>query len=266
MSLPINKLYIDTKYKSAGSVSNSNFKVDLPQSLTFPDNTAFYIDVCIPHSWFVIEENLNDKLYIFVSPTVPDQDLSGVIWKIVKIENGNYNGQDLALEMQTQISKTINNPSKPNLIKVSYNAEKNNISILTDYADYELKMLTPADIFSKLNDTWLGDNYDIYKANDINEVLGNLEGKSIFYTKLNPYTSNFLNLQPIRNIYIHSSLGNYNTIGARGETSIIKKIPVTANINEVIFDQVLVSNDFGNCSKQTIRTISFELKDVHGNY
>ena len=56
------------------------------------------------------------------------------------------------------------------------------------------------------------------------------------------------------------------TLWARGETSIIKKIPVTANINEVIFDQVLVSNDFGNCSKQTIRTISFELKDVHGNY
>ena len=80
MRLPITKLYIDTKYKSAGSVSNSNFKVDLPQSLTFPDNTAFYIDdVCISHSWFVIEENLNDKLYICVSPTVPDQDLSGVI-------------------------------------------------------------------------------------------------------------------------------------------------------------------------------------------
>ena len=104
MSLPINKLYIDTKYKSAGSVSNYNFKVDLPQSLTFPENTAFYIDdVCIPHSWFVIEENLNGKLYIYASPTQPDQDLSGVVWNIVKIESGNYNGQDLELEMQTKI-------------------------------------------------------------------------------------------------------------------------------------------------------------------
>ena len=112
----------------------------------------------------------------------------------------------------------------------------------------------------------MGENYDIYKPNDINEVLGNLEGQSICYTKLAPYNSNFLNLQSIRNIYIHSSLGNYNTIGARGETSIIKKIPVTAHINEVIFDQVLVSNDFSDCSKQAVRTISFELKDVHGNY
>ena len=102
--------------------------------------------------------------------------------------------------------------------------------------------------------------------NDINEILGNLEGRSSFYTFVNPYNSNYLNLQAIRNIYIHSSLGNYNTLGARGETSIIKKVPVSADSNNFIFDQVLVSNDFGDCSKQTIRTINFELKDVRGNY
>ena len=56
MSLPIKKIYVDTKYKSAGSVSNSNFKIDLPISLSFPENTGFYIDdVCIPHSWYAIE-------------------------------------------------------------------------------------------------------------------------------------------------------------------------------------------------------------------
>ena len=73
-------------------------------------------------------------------------------------------------------------------------------------------------------------------------------------------------MQPIRNIYIHSSLGNYNTLGARGETSIIKKVPVSSNSGDYIFDQVLVGNDFGDCSKQTLRQISFELKDVHGNH
>ena len=52
MSLPIKKKYIDTKYKSQSSISNSNFKIDLPQSLTFPENSVVYIDdVSIPHSW-----------------------------------------------------------------------------------------------------------------------------------------------------------------------------------------------------------------------
>ena len=133
--------------------------------------------------------------------------------------------------------------------------------------NYIFKLLTPDDLASKLNGEWLGESYDATKPNDMNEVLGNLEGKSVFYTFTRPYNSNFLNLQPVRNIYVHSSLGNYNTLGARGETSIIKKIPVTANINEVIFDQVIVGGiDFGDCSKQTVRTVSFELKDVRGNY
>ena len=260
MSLPIKKIYVDTKYKSAGSASNSNFKIDLPISLSFPENTGFYIDdVCIPHSWYVIEENVKDKLY-FVG------GMATMLWLIVKIESGNYSGQDLALEIQTKIRAAMNIPTQPTLIYATYNTKFNNISISTLSSEWFFHIMTPADILSKLNNAWLGAAYDIYKPNDINEVLGNLEGYSLTYGVLKPYNSSFLNLQPIRNIYIHSSLGNYNTFGARGETSIIKKIPVTANINEVIFDQVLTSNDFGDCSKQTMRSITFELKDVRGNY
>ena len=46
---------------------------------------------------------------------------------------------------------------------------------------------------------------------------------------------------------------------------LLKKIPVSANKGEYIFDQVMTSNDFGDCSNQTFRTINFELKDSQGN-
>jgi len=113
---------------------------------------------------------------------------------------------------------------------------------------------------------WLGPAYDTSNPQDMNEILGNLEGHSPLYKTLTPYVSNALNLQTIRNIYIHSSLGNYNTLGPRGETTIIKKVPVSADKGDMIFDQVMTGNDFGDCSKQTLRTISFELKDSRGNY
>jgi hypothetical protein len=100
----------------------------------------------------------------------------------------------------------------------------------------------------------------------MNEVTGNVEGDSPFYQFPFGYTSKSLNLQTIRHIYIHSSLGNYNTIGPSRESSIIKKIPVNANKGEYIFDQVLTSNDFGDCSKQTLRAIKFDLKDSRGNH
>ena len=271
MSLPIKKKYVDTKYKALGSTSNADFRIDLPQSLSFPENTGFFIDdICIPHSWYLIEDNVNDKLYISICPAqlIPHLDAynTGVECVAVKIESGNYNGADLAIEMQLKIRAYINNTTFPNLLTVLYNAKQNTIIIDSAYAEWAFKLLTPADILNKLNNTWSGENYDAAKPNDMNEILGNLEGNSPWHTKITPYQSDFLNLQPIRNIYMHSSLGNYNTLGARGETSIIKKIPVTANINEVIFDQVLTGNDFGDCSKQTLRTISFEFRDVKGNF
>ena len=74
----------------------------------------------------------------------------------------------------------------PTLMTVAYKAKFNNISITTGYAGWRFKIMTPADILSKLNNTWFGDGYDIYKPDDLNEVLGNLEGNSVYYNHLTP--------------------------------------------------------------------------------
>ena len=42
MSLPIKKIYVDTKYKSSGSVSNSNFKIALPVSHLPREHSLLY--------------------------------------------------------------------------------------------------------------------------------------------------------------------------------------------------------------------------------
>ena len=266
MALPIKKIYIDTKYKARDSVSNSNFKIDLPQTISFPENTVFYIDdVSIPHSWYTVEENINDKLFVMISRITPDEDNSGTAYKIVTISPGIYNGTEIALEMQQKIRETIYNVQFPDVLSVAYNNRKNTINITINYADWQFKILTENDIDTKLNDTWIGDSYDPNNPHSINDIIGNHIQNSPFYTLSNGYTGS-LNLQPIRNIYIHSSLGNYNTWGPRSETSIVKKVPVTANSGDYIFDQVLTGNDFGDCSKQTLRTISFELKNVSGDY
>ena len=48
----------------------------------------------IPHSWYTIEENINDKLYTHVTPTYTDDDQSSVLYKIIKVDPGNYTGAD----------------------------------------------------------------------------------------------------------------------------------------------------------------------------
>ena len=61
--LPIKKVYVDSKYKTEDSISDSDFKFELGQSITLPDDAKFFIsDCCIPHSWRTVEY-WNNKLY-----------------------------------------------------------------------------------------------------------------------------------------------------------------------------------------------------------
>ncbi len=53
------KIYIDTRQRTADSASHSDFSVDLPTTLLMPEDTGFYVeDICIPVSWWSIEEGV----------------------------------------------------------------------------------------------------------------------------------------------------------------------------------------------------------------
>ena len=70
-SLKYKKLYIDTRYKTPDSKSTSDFKINLPETLSFEANTCFYIDdFTCGHSWSSIED-FNNKFYIFLKIIIP---------------------------------------------------------------------------------------------------------------------------------------------------------------------------------------------------
>ena len=55
VDLPVKKIYIDSAFRRLDSVSASNFKIELPYTVKFNDNTIFYVDdVCIPHTWHTV--------------------------------------------------------------------------------------------------------------------------------------------------------------------------------------------------------------------
>lgn len=120
-TLPINK-YIDATYKTADSVSNADFKIELQQTLSFPDNSVFCIDdVSIPHSWCVIEKDTNAILYIQI---MPNNSLLDKVYPI-KIDPGNYNGNDLANELTRKSNIVINNiPNASNFFTITCSPKK----------------------------------------------------------------------------------------------------------------------------------------------
>ncbi len=62
--LPIKKIYIDSRFKSSDSASNSDFKIDLPTTLLMTEDTGFYIDdVCVPRTWYPAEDGKISQLF-----------------------------------------------------------------------------------------------------------------------------------------------------------------------------------------------------------
>ena len=62
-----------------------------------------------------------------------------------------------------------------------------------------------------------------------------------------------------------STLSNFNTIGARGESNIIKKIPANADFGYICIDQHVSDHDYLPVERMTLNTIYFQIKDVKGN-
>ena len=144
-TLPIRKIYVDTKYMTPDSNSTSDFKIQLPLTLDLPDNCSFMIqNICIPHSWYTIEEGLNDKLYFHCSVNI--RGFSGIFQPIITLTAGIYNPISLASLIQTQMNNATSSSGTSNIFSVVYNATTNTISISVNYPTTTLKILTPNDL------------------------------------------------------------------------------------------------------------------------
>ena len=262
-SLQYKKIYIDTKFRSPESNSASDFKYELPETMSFKEDTCVYIDdIAIPHSWEAVLENVNNKLYfkVYKINVLPEVEYN----LIATAEPGNYTGGDLAIEIQTEMnSESQTATGVSNLFTCAYVFKTNKITITCNNNQYAFRIITQPEL--KTID-WTGASFDRSRPNDINEVLSNLDNFSKRYNSVIPYVSGAINLQPYNNIYIRgTNLCNYNTIGPQNERTILKKVPVSADYNHMIFDQCVLINDYNDVSGNTIKTLYFQLKSSRGD-
>ncbi len=241
--LPIKKIYIDSRFKSTDSASNSDFKIDLPTTLLMPEDTGFYIDdVCIPHTWYPVEAGKNNAIVFNINAYT----LTALV------PSGNYSVKDLGLA----IAVAMNTASGSQRFESEYNAMINSLKIKQTSVYSSLSF----DIYT---DDYLVQSGSPYANKTMNALLKNFTSKG--YSP-DPFVSGYIDMYPLRNIYMTcSGLGNFNTMSISGDRNIIKKIPVTAGHGEVIFDQTVTGMDYLDCSRQTLSRVSFQLKDVFGN-
>ncbi len=241
--LPIKKIYIDSRFKSSDSASDSDFKLDLPTTFLMPEDTGFYIDdVCIPHTWFPMEDGINNTV-VFKANGVN---------RIATVPAGNYSVKDLGLAIVT----AMNSASTSDLFESVYDIRTNSLTI-------KLKVSSSTIPFDIYTDHFVKELAPTYANKTMNTLLKNFTAKGY---NTNAFVSGFIDLYPIRNIYMTSSgLGNFSTMTITGERNVVKKIPVNAGHGDVIFDQTVTGMDYLDCSHQTLSRLSFQLRDVFGN-
>lgn len=257
----IKKIYVDSRYKTSDSVSNSDFKFELKEQIDVPDNTVCYIDdISIPHSWYTVE-NYNNKLYI--ENTNSDFTLTAAV---LTIPEGNYTATNLASTLQSVLRATFPNEN----YTCVYNTARGTITITSImsfriYTDEQVVQLTNS--IGVQFPGWVDQNnqpitVDINNLMSMNEILRNSENKPAEET----FETGFIDLLNVHNIYIHCpNIGHYSCIGVRGENSIVKKVPVSSSFGYLILDSVVAPHDKIDVSRQTLKTMHFTLKNVHGN-
>ena len=217
--LPIKKLYIDSRFKSPDSVSDSDFYIDLPETLLMPEGTGFYLDdISIPVTWYPITENKNNKIYIELYD-LPQQFNPNrtTVTKAIVIEEGIYSTEELGTTLATAINSAFSGDNFSVTVNYSRKTEKYTIA---SSSRREWRILTDTEIARK--------NYSKPFAS-INSVLQNNTPK----LNTTSFTTGYINIFPIRNVYITSyGLGNFNTMSISGERAVVKKVPATANYKD----------------------------------
>jgi hypothetical protein len=252
-TLPVKKIFVDSRYRTADSASDSDFRIQLGRNIYLPDDCIMHIESCvIPHTWYTIEKGINDGMYLKVVQG------TNITYTIITIPSTNYTGNSLITALQTAF-----NSAYPGLFTVSYDAIKNTITINITNGNY-FKVLTDNELSTYLNNTWAGLNYDLNFPASCNDIITNREIN--YNNSIAPFVSGGLNLQGFRSIYISSSnLSNFNTLGARGENDIIKKVITTSDFGYLIVSELETDHDYLDCSRMSLNTIDFRLSDVKGH-
>ena len=223
-----------------------------------PSDTVFFItDVCIPHSWYTVEFNINNRLYFQINV------LDNVQYYIATMNEGVFDGAGFATELGAAITGVVSG------VTTTYNPTNNSLGIsVASITNAYIKIFTDEEIpvinnfISTSNKQWIGYAYSGGDPGTVNDNIQNFAPS----TPSTIYGCYFLNLQSISNVYITSpNLGSFDTVSAFSH-NIVKKVPVTANYGYMIFDQYMTTNDFLDCSNQTLKTIEFHIRDGRGRY
>ena len=268
-NLEIKKFYIDSRFRSSDSNTDTDFIVDLPKTFNVPDNTVCYVDdVTIPVSWATVSQRNNT----FYFATHFDGNIH---YFAIVLDEQNYNSTSFTTELQTKLNEmmTYHFGNQDTIeFTCTYALIDNRLEI--SFEDKRLIRQTNMQVNFYSDRSVREGQWDTTVRKNPRSINDNIGLQQNFYMYTSTVAQDFptkpfycyLDLHGMRNLYLFSSsLANYDIISNFNQDTIIKKIPIRANYNEIIFDSASEGFDYINISKRSISRIDLKLCDSYGN-
>ena len=252
------KIYIDSRFRTSNSKSESDFSIELPRSFNIPDGVVAHIDdIVLPVSWRTIDERNNVCSVVFAC----HEDIKE---ETFTFESRNYDGEKFATTFAAKLNAAVagfrvdGHLAVPTII-CAYEQTENILTIsIVDTSRTETERNNYPFYLEIYTDEMLIPRYR-ENANTINTIIRNTSQTLI--TQAKPYVC-YLDLFQTRNLYlISSALASYDTVSNFGLDTIVKKIPCTAGYNKLLTQSSGSALDGLDVSKRTLRIIDFKLVD-----
>ena len=258
----MNKICIDSRFKTFDSPSNSDFKIELKENYLVPENFGAVItDVCIPRSWYTVEP-YNNKLYFRITNGGAISDC------IAELDPQNYDIQTLADQIQVLMNTAAGVYNSQGIVHVfsALPLPTKGIIIIDCITGFTFQIFTDQDMMTTMKASWTGLAYDSSNLQSINGAISHV-GISYECNPLLPFLTGFVNTLPYESIYITSNqLSTFENVGPAGQSNILKRITVdNTPFGSVISNPWMNELDFTNVSKQLLRTLHFRITDPYGN-
>jgi hypothetical protein len=265
--MPPVKLFIDSEFRRDGSPANFSFALPRPVEIN-KHYRAMVDQIHLPHTWATVVSNYNDALYLDeVYDDVGSGGTRTMRQRKVILTAKQYSGDELATEVQTKLNTGSFLP--PNSYTITFDDMQGKLAIQVGGASASsVARLLPMD-YLLANPAYFTGFYGegVLPHDSADQVIGLTRLVALAWTDSYPQALEHVSVNPFHTIYLHCDQGlgtGEDSVGPRGNSSILRSIPVTSSYGSMIHDNSLNAHDYTLLYPGQIQTFRFRLSDKYG--
>ena len=268
-TLPVRKLYIDSRYLSTGTPAK--FEYELPETVDLPKDTVAYItEFTAINGWDTLNES-NNLMYIVENPS------SGVFHaRVINFIYLPHDSETLRAAIENNLNSGKQVAGTYTVSRAASAGTTGSAQLGAAYRYYSISLSGGGQFFipseAQLQDpTWYALNWAVAYNGPHYNTQDTRSTNELFSFTMDDFGTNakssFIDLRSKHSLFVHSpSFGNYTSIAPRGVRTVLQKIPVEVAYGALIhYEHNGNPADYIEISSSTIKTMKFELRDARGH-